>query len=86
MNRDQVLIDLSTRLQRQRDFTAHLTGFVVGATALLAVHLVGVNGDAQFVTTLLVWATALSFQHFRHVLRGPVTIRDLIQHRPECQA
>ena len=27
-----------------------------------------------YIATLLTWATALSFQHFRHVLRGPVTV------------
>jgi len=38
-----------------------------------SLNLAGVRGARLYVATLLTWATALSFQHFRHVLRGPVT-------------
>ena len=32
------------------------------------------SSTSLYAATLLTWATALSFQHFRHVLRGPVTV------------
>ncbi len=70
------VIDLATRIQRRRDFTAHLLGFLTGAPSC-HVHLAGTNPNAQFAATLLIWATALSTQHFRHVLRGPVTTTDV---------
>lgn len=70
-------VDLAARIQRRRDFGAHLTGFVVGACVLLGLSA-GTGRDGAMVTTgLLTWATALSFQHFRHVLRGPVTVDDV---------
>jgi hypothetical protein len=66
-------IDLATRVQRRRDFTAHLTGFLGGAIVLGCLLLAGASSASLYAATLLTWATALSFQHFRHVLRGPVT-------------
>ena len=66
-------IDLATRVQRRRDFTAHLTGFLSGVLVLGCLLLAGVSSTSLYAATLLTWATALSFQHFRHVLRGPVT-------------
>ena len=38
-----------------------------------SLNLAGVRGGRLYTATLLTWATALSFQDFRHVLRGPVT-------------
>jgi hypothetical protein len=73
MRLNQHDIDLATRVQRRRDFTAHVTGFLSGAIALGCLLLAGVSGTSLYAATLLTWATALSFQHFRHVLRGPVT-------------
>ena len=67
-------IDLATRVQRRRDFTAHLTGFLAGAIILGCLLLAGASSTSLYAATLLTWATALSFQHFRHVLRGPVTV------------
>ena len=67
-------IDLATRIQRRRDFTAHLTGFLSGALVLGCLLLAGASSASLYAATLLTWATALSFQHFRHVLRGPVTV------------
>jgi hypothetical protein len=71
------LIGLATRIQRRRDFGAHLTGFAAG-TLVLTIAAVA-TGTSPFVValTLFAWATALSFQHFRHVLRGPVTSADV---------
>lgn len=66
-------IDLATRIQRRRDFTAHITGFLSGAITLAALLLAGASTASLYIATVLTWATALSFQHFRHVLRGPVT-------------
>ena len=66
-------IDLATRVQRRRDFTAHVTGFLSGAIVLGCLLLAGASSASLYIATLLTWATALSFQHFRHVLRGPVT-------------
>ena len=71
------VIDLATRIQRRRDFTAHLVGFLTGSLTLAALHLAAINQNAQLAATVLTWATALSFQHFRHVLRGPVTTTDV---------
>lgn len=73
MRLNQHDIDLATRIQRRRDFTAHVTGFLSGAIALGCLLLAGASGTSLYAATLLTWATALSFQHFRHVLRGPVT-------------
>jgi hypothetical protein len=70
---DQQVIDLATGIQRRRDFTAHITGFAAGAAVLGGLNLAGVRGGRLYAATLLTWATALSFQHFRHVLRGSVT-------------
>jgi hypothetical protein len=67
-------VDLATRVQRRRDFTAHLTGFLSGATVLGCLLLAGASSTSLYAATLLAWAAALSFQHVRHVLRGPVTI------------
>jgi hypothetical protein len=66
-------IDLATRVQRRRDFTAHLTGFLTGALVLGCLLLAGAGSTSLYAATLLTWATALSFQHFRHVLHGPIT-------------
>jgi hypothetical protein len=66
-------IDLATRVQRRRDFTAHVTGFLSGAIVLGSLLLAGASRASLYIATLLTWATALSFQHFRHVLRGPLT-------------
>ena len=73
MHVDPQVIDLATRIQRRRDFAAHVTGFLSGAIVLASLLLAGVSGIGLYIATLLTWATALSFQHFRHVLRGPVT-------------
>jgi hypothetical protein len=67
-------IDLATRVQRRRDFTAHLTGFLGGAIVLVCLFLAGASSTSLSAATLLTWAAALSFQHFRHVLRGPATV------------
>jgi hypothetical protein len=73
---DQATIDLAARVQRRRDFAAHLTGFLSGALilGLICWRLPGLRAGA--LAALLAWSTALSFQHFRHVLRGPVTAAD----------
>ena len=71
------VIDLATHIQRRRDFTAHLLGFLAGATVLITLHVIGGDATTQFAGSLLAWATALSTQHFRHVLRGPVTSSDV---------
>ena len=73
MHVDQQVIDLATGIQRRRDFGAHVTGFAAGGVVLGSLHIAGVRGRGLYAATLLTWATALSFQHFRHVLRGPVT-------------
>ena len=73
MHIDQQVIDLATGIQRRRDFAAHVTGFAAGAVVVGSLNLAGVRGARLYAATLLTWATALSFQHFRHVLRGPVT-------------
>ena len=73
MHIDQQVIDLATGIQRRRDFAAHVTGFAAGAVVVGSLNLAGVRGTRLYAATLLTWATALSFQHFRHVLRGPVT-------------
>ena len=73
MHINQQDIDLATRVQRRRDFTAHVTGFLSGAIVLGCLLLAGASSASLYIATLLTWATALSFQHFRHVLRGPVT-------------
>jgi hypothetical protein len=71
------VIDLATRIQRRRDFTAHLIGYAAGLTVLTVTVLAGANRATTAVTVALAWATALSFQPVRHVLRGPVTPGDL---------
>jgi hypothetical protein len=73
MDVDQQVIDLATGIQRRHDFTAHVIGFAAGAIVLGSLNLADVRGTRLYAATLLTWATALSFQHFRHVLRGPVT-------------
>ncbi|HSP37593.1 MAG TPA: hypothetical protein VLR26_07560 [Frankiaceae bacterium] len=74
---DRAVIDLATRIQRRRDFTAHAAGFLAGVTTLAGLHAAGLRGPTELAAVALVWATALSFQHFRHVLRGPVTPSDV---------
>lgn len=73
MHIDQQVIDLATGIQRRRDFTAHVTGFAAGAVVLGSLNLAGVCGGRPYAATLLTWAAALSFQHLRPILRGPVT-------------
>ena len=73
MHIDQQVIDLATGIQRRRDFTAHVTGFAAGAVVVGSLTHAGVRGSRLYAATLLAWATALSLQHFGHVLRGPVT-------------
>jgi hypothetical protein len=70
-------IGLATRIQRRRDFTAHLSGYFTGAALLGVVAAVAPRTRAGVAITMLTWATALSFQHFRYVLRGPVTGEDV---------
>ena len=73
MRLNQHDIDLATRVQRRRDFIAHVTGFLSGAIVLGCLLLAGASSTSLYAATVLTWVTALSFQHFRHVLRGPVT-------------
>ena len=73
MDVDQQVIDLATGIQCRHDFTAHLTGFAAGTVVICSLNLAGVRGASLYTATLLTWAAALSLQHFRHVLRGPVT-------------
>ena len=77
MDSDQQVIDLATGIQRRRDFAAHVTGFAAGTVVVGLFNLAGVRGARLYAATVLTWATALSFQHFRHVLRGPVTADDV---------
>ena len=72
MHIDQQVIDLATGIQRRQGFTAHVTGFAAGGRRHELIDLAGVRGPRLYAATLLTWATALSFQHFRQVLRGPV--------------
>ncbi len=76
MRLNQHDIDLATRVQRRRDFVAHVRGFLSGAIVLGSLYR---RQQHQPVRrgAVLTWATALSFQHFRHVLRGPVTATTL---------
>jgi len=80
---DAMVIDLATRIQRRRDFAAHLSGYGAGLVVLAATRLVGADATVTAGTVALAWATALSFQHFRHVLTGPITPEDVLteQHR-----
>jgi hypothetical protein len=71
------VLDLGTRIQRRRDFAAHLLGFGLGAGGLTVLHLTSASAGPTLVGAVLAWATALSFQHFGHVLRGPVTLADV---------
>ena len=73
MNIDQQIIDLATRIQRRHDFSSHVTGFLCGAVILGALLIAGIKAADLYLAAVLTWATALSFQHFRQVLRGPVT-------------
>ena len=73
MNTDQRVIDLATRIQRRRDFLAHVTGLLCGVVILGALLISGIEDTWLYLAAVLTWATALSLQHFRHVLRGPVT-------------
>jgi hypothetical protein len=73
MNIDQQIIDLATRIQRRHDFSSHVTGFLCGAAILGALLIGGIKAGALYPAAVLTWATVLSFQHFRQVLRGPVT-------------
>lgn len=74
---DPTTIALATRVQRRRDFAAHLTGFLTGTLGVAAVGLAVPSLRPGIAVAALAWATALSFQHFRHVLRGPVTPDDV---------
>lgn len=73
------VINLAARIQRRRDFAAHAVGFATGATLILLVHALdpAVSGGWTALLAVLAWAVALSFQHFRQVIRGPVTAEDL---------
>ena len=73
MNIDQHVIDLTTRIQRRHDFSSHVTGFLCGAVILGALLIAGIKAADLPLPVMLTWATTLSFQHFRQVLRGPVT-------------
>lgn len=73
MDIDQQVIDLATAIQRRHDFTAHVIGFAAGAVVLGSLNFADVRRARLYAATMLTWATALSFQHFRQVLRGPVT-------------
>ena len=70
MNIDQQIIDLATRIQRRHDFSSHVTGFLCGAVILGALLIAGIKATDLYLAAVLSWATALSFQHFRQVLRG----------------
>ncbi|MGZ4575182.1 MAG: hypothetical protein ACXVXY_09370 [Mycobacteriaceae bacterium] len=70
-------IELATRIQRRRDFVAHLTGYAAGLVVLATTVARGASGPVTAAVTALAWATALSFQHSRHVLKGPVTPGDI---------
>ena len=81
---DDRTIELATRVQRRRDFTAHLTGFIAGAVALGAAALYAPSLRSGVAAALLAWSTALSFQHFRHVMIGPVTSTDVAAEDARC--
>ena len=78
MNSQQV-VDLATRIQRRRDFAAHVSGYFTGAATLGVIAFLKPASRPWLGLALAVWATGLSFQHFRHVIRGPVTERDIAE-------
>ena len=73
MPHSQETINLATRVQRRRDFTAHLCGFVCGSAAITLALLTETAGFFGAAISVLIWGTALSFQHFFQVFRGAVT-------------
>jgi hypothetical protein len=79
------VIDLATRIQRRRDFAAHLSGFAAGGLVLSVLFGLGVGPAGLFVAGLLAWSTALSFQHFGQVLRGPVNASDVAAERARLE-
>jgi hypothetical protein len=74
MSHSQETIDLATRIQRRRDFTAHLIGFVCGGASVALVLLMGIAGMIGAAITVFVWGAALSLQHFSQVFRGAITV------------
>jgi hypothetical protein len=63
----------ATQLQRWRDFSSHLTAYVVVNGVFIVIWAVG---DRRFfwpAFPLVGWGIGLSFQHFGEVIRGPIT-------------
>ena len=73
MSTDERYLQTALRLQRWRDFTAHLAAYLV----MNAVFVVAwaLNGGGYFwpAWPILGWGVGLSFQHFHVVIRGFIT-------------
>ena len=53
MRLNQHDIDLATRVQRRRDFIAHVTGFLSGAIVLGCLLLAGASSTSLYAATVL---------------------------------
>ena len=74
---DEQYLDTALRLQRWRDFAAHLTAYLVMNLAFVTVWWLNHGGYFWPAWTIVGWGLGLSFQHFQVVLRGFITDSDV---------
>jgi 2TM domain len=63
----------ATQIQRFRDFSSHLLGYVVINALFVLIWLSQGQGFFWPAFPLVGWGLGLSFQHFNMVLRGQIT-------------
>ena len=66
-------------IQRWRDWTAHVTAYVLFNIVFIAAW--AFNGKGYFwpAWTILGWGVGISFQHFYAVVRRPITAQDALR-------
>ena len=69
----QTYLGTALQLQRWRDFTAHLSAYLLVNTTLVAIWLATGRGGFWPAISLGGWGLGLSSQHFLNSSRGPIT-------------
>ena len=77
-NRLGQAIGIACQMQRWRDWSAHVTAYVVMNIIFLSAWAIGGKGYFWPAWPLVGWAAGISFQHFYAVIRRPIGVVDVL--------
>ena len=70
-------IAIACQMQRWRDWSAHVTAYIVFNIVFLAAWAFSGRGYFWPAWTLLGWGVGISFQHLYAVIRRPISTNDV---------